>query len=151
MRGNVERVPDLTNKDVFIPINLNSHWTLALAMYRETTISYFNSMDCLLETEDYNMIRKLAEFFENNYPPGDNSRLTKWRIRNNTNIQAQQNSDDCGVFVLAWTRVIVTDLRYLYQVGKDPKQMPKLRKIFQQELKENQLMKMPFFETFQGQ
>ena len=112
-RGNVERVPgtplpknssysdfpvDLTNKDVFIPINLNSHWTLALAMYRETTISYFNSMDCLLETEDYNMIRKLAEFFENNYPPGDNSRLTKWRIRNNTNIQAQQNSDDCGVF-----------------------------------------------------
>ena len=50
--------------------------------------------------------------------------------------------------VLAWTRVIATDLRYLYQVGKDEKQMGELRKVFKQELRENQLMKIPFFETF---
>jgi len=148
MRDKVEKTPDLTNKYTLIPINLNSHWTLAIVMFPEYCITYLNSMGDTLEVEDQEMAWKLVNYFNTKYPVPKGGKASCWKFKAYNNIQYQTNSDDCGVFVLAWARAWLFDQQLLFYIGLDRKQMGKLRKIFQYELKEDKLMKGLFSQSF---
>jgi len=147
LRDKFEKTPDLTGKYTIIPINLNSHWTLAIVMFPEYSITYFNSMGDTLEVEDQEMAWKLVNYFDKKYPVPAGAKTSSWSFKVYNNIQYQTNSDDCGVFVLAWARAWLFDQQLLFYIGSDV-QMQKLRKIFQYELKEDKLMKGLFSESF---
>lgn len=148
LRDKMEKTPDLTEKYTIIPINLNSHWTLAIVMFAENSIIYFNSMGDTLEVEDQEMAWKLVNYFNKKYPVIEGGKSSSWKFKAYNNIQYQTNSDDCGVFVLAWARAWLFDQQLLFYIGLDRTQMGKLRKIFQYELKEDKLMTGLFSNSF---
>jgi len=94
--------PDNMNeKNIFIAINPKDHWVLAYVQPQMGTISIYDSMSDMIDQQLDEMIEKLAIYM-------------KLRIFQKFNIKKekcnqQDNSNDCGLFMLAHARKLANN------------------------------------------
>lgn len=86
-------------KHFVVPMNLgNTHWALTVVYFEELLIEYEDSFGLGGDEHTENVLQYLEDYARENNLPFDKS---KWRCRNRyKTVPQQENSVDCGVFVL---------------------------------------------------
>jgi len=125
-----EKLPDMTNKIALIPCCLNSHWSLIVALEPHKSLVIFSSMNNQIDEDDLPLFMKLRTHLSALFH-------TAWDLRIHTKLKPQNNSDDCGVFVLAYARCFMEGGSRLPLVGQNHTKA--LRKLFMEEIKDAKL------------
>lgn len=112
-REDLLNAPDDTN--IYIPLNItNTHWALLVACLGIKGIFYYDSLTTSTLPNKYQkaLLQFLKDFYNDNNMEFDES---KWNFHNfGTSIPQQTNGDDCGVFTLINTYLLVNNLPLAY-------------------------------------
>ena len=88
---------------VFIPINMSQHWSLVCISMPTREILYLDS----LGKDGKSVMMNIAKWLQSESSPKNNIHdFTEKNVR----CPQQMNSDDCGIFVLAFVDLLANDL-----------------------------------------
>uniref|UniRef100_A0A1A8S2Q8 SUMO1/sentrin specific peptidase 5 n=1 Tax=Nothobranchius rachovii TaxID=451742 RepID=A0A1A8S2Q8_9TELE len=119
---------DLFSKSLLlVPIHLEVHWCLVTADIATKTICLYDSQGHVLQKVVRNIVKYLmTEAKEKKQPAFEDG----WKLACDEEIPQQTNENDCGVFVLEYSRCLALSRPFQFS----QKDIPKIRKRIYKEL-----------------